>query len=318
MKKISIIIPIFNEEDIVVELVFRIKKAISDLRYRFEIVMVDDGSNDGTLVKLLSIQANTPQLKIVKLSKNWGHQNAYNAGLDNATGNAVVLMDGDLEDPPEVIREFIKKWEEGFDIVTATKKSRYESRVKKLMFSLFYQLIKRFSNVSMDRQTGMFSLIDEKVVKELRKCNEKNKYYVGLRSFLGFKQVSITYNRDKRYSGNPKQTYRKLINYALNAFFSFSFLPIRVMTYFGILVLLTAFLLSFVLVTVRLFNLNFWVFRSLPGWTSIVILILFILSVQIIFMGFIGEYVARIFDEVRNRPYYIIENVFESKQSKNE
>jgi polyisoprenyl-phosphate glycosyltransferase len=316
MKKISIVIPIFNEEDIVDELVFRIKKAISDLRYRFEIVVVDDGSSDGTLARLQSIRATTPQLKIVKLSRNWGHQNAFNAGLDNATGNAVVLMDGDLEDPPDVIREFINKWEEGFDVVTAVKESRHESQFKKLMFSLFYRLIKRFSNISMEKQIGMFSLIDEKVVKELRKCSEKNKYYVGLRAFVGFKQARIVYSRDRRYAGKPKQTYIKLINYALNAFFSFSFLPIRVMTYFGIFILLTTFLLSFILVTVRLFNLDFWVFRNLPGWTSIVILILFILSIQIIFMGFIGEYIARIFDEVRDRPYYIVESVLESNQNK--
>lgn len=313
MKKISIIIPAFNEEDIVEDMVLRLKEVTDKLQYIIEVIVVDDGSKDATLSKLLKIQGTYPQLKIIQLSRNWGHQNAYNAGLDYATGNAVVFMDGDLEDPPETIKEFIKKWEDGFEVVYATKESRQESQVKKIMSSMFYKLMSRFADVSMDKQAGMFSLVDEKVARELKKCKEKNKYYVGLRFFLGFKQAKISYHRDKRYVGRPKQTYKKLVNYALNAFFPFSFLPIRVVTFFGLFILLVSIFLSLILVAGRIFNFNYGFFHYLPGWTSMVLLILFVLAVQIISMGILGEYIARIFDEVRTRPYYIVSNMFEAE-----
>ncbi len=312
MKTVSIVIPVFNEENIVKELISRLQNATHNLEYSFEFVLVDDGSSDNTLKKVLAIQNEEPRLKIVKLSRNWGFQNAYNAGLEFASGDCVVLMDGDLEDPPELIPEFLKKWNEGFDIVYAVKETRHESKFKKLMFHIFYKLMKRFSELNIDEQAGMFSLIDRKVVCELKKFKEKSKYYVGLRFFIGFNQAKIFYHRDKRFAGAPKQTFRKLVNYALNAFFSFSFLPIRLLTYFGIFLLLVIILISLVFSITKI-----WGFVTVSGWISIVLLILWILAVQIIFMGIIGEYVARIFDEVRNRPYYIVENVFEfNKKSK--
>lgn len=311
MKTVSIVIPVFNEENIVEELIFRLKNATHNLRYSFEFVLVDDGSSDNTLKKVLAIQNEEPRLKIVKLSRNWGFQNAYNAGLEFASGDCVILMDGDLEDPPELIPEFLKKWEEGFDVVYAVKETRYESKFKKLMFHIFYKLMKRFSELNIDEQAGMFSLIDRKVVCELKKFKEKSKYYVGLRFFIGFNQTKIFYHRDKRFAGVPKQTFRKLVNYALNAFFSFSFLPIRLLTYFGIFLLLVIILISIIFSIIKI-----WGFVIISGWISIVLLILWILAVQIIFMGIIGEYVARIFDEVRNRPYYIVENVFEFNKKK--
>lgn len=318
VKKISIIIPVFNEEDIIDELVSRLEKATENKDYDFEFIFVDDGSTDTTLFKLLALQNQHHKLKIVKLSRNWGHQNAYNAGLDNVSGNAVIFMDGDLEDPPEMTGEFIRKWEEGYDVVYAVKETRYESRFKKFMFYLFYQTLKRFSNVSVDKQAGMFSLIDEKVLHELRNCREKNKYYVGLRYFVGFKQVKILYNRQKRHAGSPKQTYRRLVNYALDAIFSFSFLPIRLLTFFGFSILLIISIATLFIICAKLLKFNFWIFYDLPGWSSIVISIFFVLGVQLVFMGVLGEYIARILDEVRNRPYYIIEDIFEVTPNLNE
>ncbi|MBT4484908.1 MAG: glycosyltransferase family 2 protein [Candidatus Latescibacteria bacterium] len=315
MKKISIIIPVYNEEKVIEELVSRLENATCKLKYNFEFIFVDDGSKDDTLPKLIMLQADNPKLKIIKLSRNWGHQNAYNAGLDYVSGNAVVFMDGDLEDPPEVIQEFIKKWEEGFEVVYAVKETREESWFKKIMFSLFYHFLERFSNISVDKQAGMFSLIDEKVLKELRKCREKNKYYVGLRFFVGFKQAKITYHRDKRFAGSPKQTYRRLVNYALDALFAFSFLPIRLLTFFGIFVLIIITLGTGFIFFAKIFKFNFWIFYDLPGWSSIILLIFFVLGVQMIFMGVLGEYIARILDEVRNRPYYIVEEVFEVEKN---
>jgi len=313
MKKVSIIIPLFNEEKIVGEFFSRIIRTIDKLHHTFELVVVDDGSTDDTLSKLLAIQDIDSRLRIVKLSRNWGHQNAYNAGLDIATGDAVIFMDGDLEDPPELIEKFVKEWEMGFEVVYTVKESRKESLIKKILFALFYKLMRQFSDVPIVQQAGMFSLIDEKVAAELRKCRERNKYYVGLRSFVGYRQKKLFYHRDMRYSGNPKQTYWRLLNYALNAFFSFSFLPIRLVTYSGLFILLLVIILSILLFTFRILNINFWLIHTLPGWTSLALLILFILATQIIFMGIVGEYIARIFDEVRNRPYYIVDTIFEHK-----
>jgi len=314
MKKVSIVIPVYNEEAIVSELMSRLQKVTRDLLYNFEFILVDDGSTDNTLFRLLQIQKDESRLTILKLSRNWGHQNAYNAGLDHFTGNAVILMDGDLEDPPELIPDFLKKWEEGFDVVYALKKTRQESRIKKFFFSFFYSMFQKISEVPVDKQAGMFSLMDEKVVRELIKFKERNKYYVGLRFMVGFKQVSISYNREDRFAGRPKQTLRKLLNYALNAFFSFSFLPIRVLTYSGMFILVAIILLSVTLVIMKLFGSHISFYQDLPGWTSMFLASLFILGIQITFLGILGEYIARIFDEVRNRPYYIVEEIFTNSE----
>jgi polyisoprenyl-phosphate glycosyltransferase len=311
MKKISVVIPVYNEEHIIEELITRLQKATDPLAYQFEFVIVDDGSQDGTLDRLLSIQhGGESRLKIIKLSRNWGHQNAFNAGLDHAEGNAVILMDGDLEDPPELIPELVKKWEGGFDVIYTVKESRQESRLKKALFSLFYIMMSHISDITVDRQAGMFSLVDEKAVAELRRCNERNKYYVGLRDFIGFAQTSVSYRRDKRFSGKPKQTFKRLFNYALNAFFSFSFLPIRFLTFFGFLIVVVISVLTVILILLKLGAFGALVTIDPPGWTSMVLVMFFILGVQIIFMGILGEYVARIFDEVRSRPYYIVENIY--------
>lgn len=310
MKKVSIVVPVYNEENLLSELISRLQKATGDLPYDFEFILIDDGSRDNTLFKLLQIQKDEPRLEILKLSRNWGHQNAYNAGLDHATGNAVIFMDGDLEDPPELIKDFVKKWEEGFDVVYALKETRQENRIKKIMFSVFYDILQRISEVSIDKQAGMFSLMDEKVVRELVKFKERNKYYVGLRFLVGFNQTSIPYRREKRFAGTPKQTFRKLTHYALNGFFSFSFLPIRLLTYSGMFILCIIGFLSIALIIMKLFASHLWFYRDLPGWTSMVLAFLFLFGIQITFLGIIGEYIARIFDEVRNRPYYIVEAVF--------
>ncbi|MCX5829711.1 MAG: glycosyltransferase family 2 protein [Deltaproteobacteria bacterium] len=309
MKKVSIVIPVYNEEAIVSELIGRLQKATSALPYQFEFILVDDGSTDSTLCNLLQIQRSDSRLIILKLSRNWGHQNAYNAGLDHVTGNAVILMDGDLEDPPEMISVFLQKWEEGFDVVYALKETRQESIFKKFLFSIFYSILQTISDISVEKQAGMFSLMDEKVIRELIQLKERNKYYVGLRYMLGFKQVSVSYNREKRFAGKPRQSFRKLMNYAFNAFFSFSFLPIRLLTYSGMFILATIVIMSIILVTMKLFKSYIPFYHDLPGWTSVILAFLFLLGIQITFMGILGEYIARIFDEVRNRPYYIVEKV---------
>jgi glycosyltransferase involved in cell wall biosynthesis len=314
LKNIDVVVPIFNEEEIVEELVLRLQKVTQGLIYSFKFIVVDDGSKDKSLEKLLSIQADEPRLEIIKLSRNWGHQNAYNAGVDRSAGDALILMDGDLEDPPELFPQFIEKWEKGSEVVYAVKESRQRTGLERFMFSLFYKLLERFSEVRVDQQAGMFSLIDRKVVNELKRCSEKNKYYVGLRFFMGFKQSRINYHREKRFSGKPKQTFRRLLNYGLNAFFSFSFLPIRLLTYLGFFLLLVILIIGFVFILGHTTSIPHWFFdqiRGLPGWTSIMLAVFFVLGVQIIFLGILGEYIARIFDEVRSRPYYVVDQIYE-------
>lgn len=317
MKTIDIIIPLYNEEELVEELISRLQKITERLPHQFSFIVVDDGSNDRTLEILLSLQKGESRLKIIRLSRNWGHQNAYNAGLDMACGDASILMDGDLEDPPELIAEFIEKWDDGFEVVCGTKISRQRSYLERLLFSLFHLLLVRFSNVKIEKNAGMFSLLDKKVREHLKKCRETNKYYAGLRSYLGFKQIAIPYHRSKRFAGIPKQTFLKLANDGLNALFSFSFLPIRILTYFGFFMLILIFFAGVALIVGFYFDIPIAFFQGLkqvPGWSSLVLLILSLLGIQIIFMGILGEYIARIFDEVRNRPYYIIDRVFDPNQ----
>lgn len=199
----------------------RLQGATKNLNYHFSFILVDDGSNDRTLEKLISITKHEPRLKVLKLSRNWGHQNAYNAGIDHSEGDALILMDGDLEDPPEIIKTFLDKWENGFDVVFGVKQSRHRDLLGKFFFFLFYIIISVLPNVPIDQNVGMFSLLDKKVVDEVKKCSERNKFYVGLRAFAGFKQVGVNYHREKRFAGKPKQTFSKLVSYALNAFFLF-------------------------------------------------------------------------------------------------
>lgn len=309
MKRIDIVVPVFNEADIIDALYSRISAAIQPLRYAFNLIFVDDGSVDHTCRKLEKIQEKDSSVTILKLSRNWGQQSAYNAGIDYADADAVVLMDGDLEDPPEIIPRMINEWEQGNEVVYAVKTRRKDPLLKKVLIRMFYKGMEWFANVSVDNQSGMFSLIDRKALNSLKICKERHKYYVGLRSFVGFKQKRIDYEREKRYANDPRQTFRKLINYALDAFFAFSFFPIRLLTYFGAMVIFCIVIMTFVLSINKLFGLHFILIAALPGWTTLVMLICFILGVQIIFMGILGEYIVRIFDEVRDRPYYVVSEV---------
>ncbi len=315
MKTVDVVVPLYNEENLVDELVRRLQSATAELSYSFRFIMVDDGSRDNTLAKIKAHQERDQRIIVISLSRNWGHQCAFNAGIDYADADAVILMDGDLEDPPEMISDFIKHWENGADVVYAKKNSRVESRFKKLLYRIFYSLMRRFSNVTIEKQVGMFSLLDRRAHAELKKCSEHNKYYVGLRSFVGFKQVQISYERHKRFSGKPKQTLDKLLTYGMNAIFSFSFLPMRLLTSFGIFLLGTIATVSTILFFARLFRFNFWPFYVLPGWTSLVLILLFISSIQLIFLGVIGEYVARVYDETRHRPHYIINRIYTAEHA---
>ena len=311
MKSVSVVIPVLNEEETVDELVSRLRSATKGLAYAFEFVVVDDGSTDGTLDKLLAWQEKEPRLTVVKLTRNWGHQNAFNAGLDYAeASDAVVLMDGDLQDPPEMIPALLEKWREGSDVVYTVKEKRADGWLRRFLTSLYYRLIRLVGEVKIEKQAGMFSLIDKAVVSELRRFTERNKSYPNLRTFVGFKQTRVSYRRQKRLQGKPKQTLWRLVNDGLNAVFSFSYVPMRVVTIVGLFMTLVFAFLFLLVLFLRITSTEFWIFGHVPGWTSAILLILSIGSFNIVFLGIVGEYIARILDEVRQRPYYIVKAVY--------
>jgi dolichol-phosphate mannosyltransferase len=306
---VSLIIPMFNEVDVISSLAERLEKVLSNLRYQFEIVVVDDGSDDGTLEKLEQWQEKDHRLVIVKLSRNWGHQNAFNAGLDIARGKVIIFMDGDLEDPPEVIPELLMGWEEGFNTVYTVKVLRYQKGIRRILTNFYYWLIKVSTRYGVEPQAGMFSLIDEKVASVLRKMKEANKSYPNLRAFSGFKQKQVRYSRQQRTHGKPKQTLGRLITDGLNALFSNTYLPIRVFTVIGLLFTIVFIFIGLIILGVRITGIEFWIFRDIPGTQMIVLFILTLGALQITFLGVLGEYIARIYEENKGRPYYLIDEI---------
>lgn len=308
MKTVSIIIPVHNEEDVIESLLARLQSSLKPLKYSFRLIFVDDGSRDKTIEKLLDVQKRDPRVRIVKLTRNWGHQCAFNAGLDFSSGDAVIFMDGDLEDPPELIPDLLAKWEEGFSVVNAIKLSRQESRFKKFLFSAFYELMRVTSHVPIEKHGGMFSLLDAKVVRHLKLLRERNKYYVGLKSFLGFNSTKVFYHREKRFAGKPKQSFFKLIQQALDALFSFSFVPVRMIGVIGLTIIFLIIAFSVILIIARVGHIRIFGIDNIPyGWTSLVLLMFFLFGMLAVFIAVLGEYIARIFDEVKGRPNYVVE-----------
>ena len=310
---ISIVTPVFNEEAGIDDLAERLTRVLSKLQYQFEIVLVDDGSVDGTLERLRNWQEKDSRLVIVKLSRNWGHQNAFNAGLDEAQGDAVIFMDGDLEDPPEVIPELLSGWQEGFDTVYTVKNIRYQNLLRRCLTDIYYWLVRKSTRYGIEPQSGMFSLIDRKVAKVLRQMNESGKSYPNLRALVGFKQKRVIYSREKRVHGHPKQSLVRLFSDGLNALFSNTYLPIRVFTVMGLVLSLFFVLIGVVVFGVRITGYEFWIFKDIRGTQLILLAVMAFGSLQIAFLGILGEYIARIYEEAKGRPYYIVEEVTRSK-----
>jgi glycosyltransferase involved in cell wall biosynthesis len=302
---LSVVVPLFNEAENVDELLRRIRVVIAGLTVApasYEVILVDDGSRDTTLEKLLAASHADPHLRIVSLSRNFGHQIAATAGLDAARGDAVVLMDGDLQDPPELIDEFLAKFRDGYDVVFATRRRRAgESRFKLLTAALFYRIIRRLTNVSIPVDTGDFRLMSRRVVSALRDSRERHRFIRGLVSWVGFKQTGIEYDRAERHSGASKYPFSKMLKFAVDGITAFSEIPLRIATWFGFIVSGVAFAVALFEIGVRIFT-----GYNLPGYTSTVFAILFLGGVQLIGIGILGEYVGRIYDEIKGRPLYLV------------
>jgi polyisoprenyl-phosphate glycosyltransferase len=298
---LSVVVPLFNEELNVEHLHSRLVASLSPLGFSYELVFVNDGSRDATHTLLDKFQVNDPNVTVIHLSRNFGHQPAVSAGLDHARGRGVIVMDGDLQDPPEVLPLFVKRWEEGFDVVYAVRTKRKENVFKKLGYFAFYRILNAISDLDIPLDSGDFCLMDRKVVNALKALPERMRFVRGLRTFVGFRQTGFEYERAAREAGQPKYTLKTLIGLAIDGVVSFSSYPLRVLTYLGMGTASMAFLL-----TIWVFLDAFANHTAPRGWASMIVAVLFMGSIQMIGLGIIGEYLRLIFLESKGRPFYIV------------
>jgi glycosyltransferase involved in cell wall biosynthesis len=311
--EISVVVPLYNEELNIDYLFERLLSVLSRLDMTYEIVCVNDGSKDNTIGCLIQHHHQNPRIKVVNLSRNYGKEIALSAGLDYANGNAVIPIDADLQDPPELIAELVEKWREGYDVVYATRRSRQgESWVKRFTANVFYRTIDSLSQVPIPRNTGDFRLLDRRVVDALKQMPERTRFMKGLFAWVGFKQTSVIYDRPSRYKGETKWNYWKLWNFAIDGITSFSFLPLKVWSYVGLLVAIPSFFYaSFLVIRTLIYGIDF------PGYASIMVAVLFLGGVQLVSLGVLGEYLGRVYEEVKGRPLYLVRESygFDSNQA---
>ncbi|HKJ27352.1 MAG TPA: glycosyltransferase family 2 protein [Anaerolineales bacterium] len=297
----SIVVPIFNEEETLPVLYERIAKVMDSAGEDWEFVMVDDGSSDRSAEIIRELKAQDPRVRPVIFARNFGQQSAVKAGLDYTRGQAVVVIDADLQDPPEVILQLIEKWREGYEVVYAQRTVREgETFFKKLSASLFYRLINRITDINLPLDTGFFRLLDRKVVDELNKLTEHHRFFRGISIWVGYKQIAVPYHRAARFAGTTKYPLRKMLKLAVTAITGFSFFPLQVATYLGFISSGISIVVIPIVIIMRLMGS-----QAFLGQASTLIAVLFLGGVQLIFLGILGEYIGRIYDEVRGRPLYI-------------
>jgi len=303
--KYSLVLPIFNEEENLKVLYERLIKSLKPLKGTFEFIFVDDGSTDKSLELLMSFRKRDKQVKIISFSRNFGHQTAVTAGLDHVTGDCIAVLDADLQDPPEVLQTFFSKLNEGYDVVYAIRRRRKENVFKKLMYTIFYRLLRMSANIYIPLDSGDFCVMKKRVVDVLVTMQERNRFVRGLRSWAGFKQIGLEYDRATRYAGKSKYTTGKLFKLAFDGLFSFTYVPLRFLTIVGFLTFLLSVLGSLFAIYLKYFTNNY---DAVPGFATTVILIMFMGGLNMFSIGLVGEYVGRIFDEVKQRPKYVIES----------
>jgi len=308
--RLAIVIPIYNESAGLPELYRRVRAVIDALPPGFEceVIYVNDGSTDSSLAVIQDQSRVDRRVSVVDLSRNFGQQAALTAGLDVAQADAVIMMDGDLQDPPEVIHDLIRAWQNGADVVRAIRKSRQDRGVRRLGFDLFHSVFAWISDFPMPANVGIFGLLDRRAVEELRRLPEKNRFLPGLRAWIGFNQQSLEYDRGERAAGAPKQSLRRLARYAFDGVFSFSYKPLRLMVGAGVVTSGVGFVLASVFVIKRLLGIE----QAQMGFTTLITVMLFIGGVQLIATGLLGEYLGRIYDEVKQRPLYIAKSHYRS------
>lgn len=301
----SLVIPVFNEQEVLPALFERLRLLLEQLDGEAEVILVDDGSRDDSHAHMIEAAARDPRFKVLQLSRNFGHQIAITAGLDFASGNAVVVMDADLQDPPEVVLELARRWREGFDVVYAVRSRRAgENRFKLATAAGFYRLLRRLSDVEIPADVGDFRLVDRKALEAYKTMREDDRFVRGMLSWVGFRQTGVLYERDERYAGTTKYPLRRMLHFALDGIVSFSNAPLRLALGLGFAVSLASFVYGFVAIILKVTGAF-----TVPGWTSVIFVLSFLGGVQLMVLGVIGEYVGKTYKEAKKRPLYIVSSV---------
>lgn len=299
----SVVIAIFNEEKVLNEFYKRLTEVMESISTGYEIIFVDDGSRDKSLEILKSLHAGDQRIKIISFTKNFGHHIAITAGIDYAHGDAIILMDGDLQDPPEEIPKLIKKFKEGYDVVYADRGTRKDSFFKKMCSKIFHKIFESIGKVKVSSNAGVFRIISKKVANYTKSCREKSRFVTALIGWAGFSSVGVEIKRDERYAGESKYSFWKSVKLAVNAIVSFSNFPLHIATYTGFLIATLSFIIgSYMLIKKIFFGM------TVLGYASVIVSLFFLGGVQLIIIGIIGEYISRIYAEVQERPMYIIKD----------
>ena len=313
---ITYVIPVFNEELNIANTISKVKEAFDKNNLdKFEIIFIDDGSSDKSVEIIKKFISNGYPLKCICLTRNFGHQEALTAGLTYADNDLIAILDGDLQDPPEVINEFIKTAEKGYEVVYGVRRKRKEIFYKKVAYGIFYKILSNLSNIDIPLDSGDFCLMTKNALNKLNQLPEHNRFVRGLRSYIGLKQIGVEYERNARLAGEPKYTFRKLLRLASDGIFNFSDRPLKITSAFGLSVSLISVLSIIMLVMQRIFSINIFGYspEDVPGYTSIIASVFFVSGVQLFAIGIIGEYISRIFIESKKRPSYLIREIISNK-----
>jgi dolichol-phosphate mannosyltransferase len=308
MDLVSVVVPVFNESAVIPAFYERASSAMSALpNADYELIFVDDGSKDDSYAQLAGLAASDPRVRVVKFSRNFGHQVAITAGLDHASGDAVVVIDADLQDPPEVIAQMVEQWRAGFDVVYGVRADRAgESAMKLMTAKAFYRILNRITKISIPVDVGDFRLISRRVADQLRQLREKDRFVRGLVSWLGFRQTGVTYHRQSRFAGETKYPYSKMLKFAFDGVTSFSTVPLKLSSWLGYAASALAFLYLLSVFVQKLRGI------TVPGFATIMVAMMFLGGVQLICLGIIGEYLGRVFNECKPRPVYVVEELIGS------
>jgi glycosyltransferase involved in cell wall biosynthesis len=304
MKKpvISVVVPVYNEEAVIHESYSRLKMVLEGLNEPYELIFVNDGSRDATTAMIRRICDSDSTVRLIDFARNFGHQTAITAGMDYSVGEAIIVIDADLQDPPEVIPEMIAKWREGFDVVYGQRGQRKgETLFKRFTSAAFYRVLNKLTDVDIPVDTGDFRLIDRKVCNALKQVKERNRYIRGIISWLGFRQTGVEFIREKRFAGETKYPLKKMLRFAFDAITSFSYKPLKLATYMGVTVSLGGFGYLLVVLYLKMFTTS-----TVTGWASMMAVNLFFNGVVLLMLGIIGEYIGRIYDEAKGRPLYVV------------
>ncbi len=301
---LSVIVPLYNEELVVGEMHSRLKRTLEENHLDYELLLVNDGSTDGTLQLAKELCTKDKRIKLISFSRNFGHQIAITAGMDKAAGQVVAIIDADLQDPPEVIPDMIQKWREGFEVVYGVREKRKgESFFKLATAAAFYRVLRKMTPIEIPADVGDFRLMDRRVVDQLNNMRERSRFVRGMVSWVGFKQCKVCYVRDKRFAGETKYPLKKMLRFALDGILSFSHIPLKVASAFGLL----CSMISFIFIIYGLIRKIFYPESAIPGWASIFVASLFIGGVQLLCLGILGEYIGRMYEELKGRPLYVVD-----------